>query len=349
MRRAIVLAVLCLAATGCAGTLSGGGGDVGPTGTRLDAKYVVYTRYLTGDRYEIWIARIDGGGKRRLAAGRSPRISPDGGWVVYQGGCDPVGDCRRLYLIASTGDVGGSWRQTAGMHAGLRTVGESSSPTEGVSSGSRSRQAGRTRSCAGTCNGAGVGASRRQATRSLTPSRDPDAAFTATSTSTSSGSAAARRVALRPTAVVPSLSGAPAGSPLRDLSITAAGVVWRINPDGTERRTVTGRTPARLLGHGITSLIPIAWSDDSRRLLAGLASEFGWVPFAVDPERGTMRKIDNYGYADLPDGLSRDGRYVLVSVGDVGSYDRTRVEIVEYGGGRGRVIERRAGEASWNL
>lgn len=122
-----------------------------------------------------------------------------------------------------------------------------------------------------------------------------------------------------------------------------------MDPDGSERRPITGRLPERILGQGITGLVPVAWSDDGRRLLAGLVNEFGAVPFAVDPKRRTIRKIGNYGYADWPDGLSRDGRSVLVSVGNIASYDATRVEIVPYTGGRGRVIARRAGEASWNL
>jgi dipeptidyl aminopeptidase/acylaminoacyl peptidase len=125
--------------------------------------------------------------------------------------------------------------------------------------------------------------------------------------------------------------------------------IWRMDPDGANRRTITGRVPQRLLGNGITGLVPVALSDDGKRLLAGLANEFGFVPFAVDPKRGTVRKVDGYGYADRPGGLSHDGQSVLVNVGDVGSYDGTRVEIAPYAGGPSRVIARRAGEASWNL
>ena len=99
---ATLVALVSLAATGHAGGPSGGAVDESVESAR-DAKYVAYTRYTSDDRYEIWIARLDGGGKRRLAAGRSPSISPDGRWVVYGGGCDSLGDCRRLYLIASGG------------------------------------------------------------------------------------------------------------------------------------------------------------------------------------------------------------------------------------------------------
>jgi hypothetical protein len=124
--------------------------------------------------------------------------------------------------------------------------------------------------------------------------------------------------------------------------------IWRINPDGTGRRTVTGRLPARLLGQGITGLVPVAWSFDGRRLLAGLQSEFGAVPFAVEPRSGTVRLIGTFDYDASPEGISRDGRTVLVSYGGFASDDDTRLEIVPYSGGRGRVIARRAGEASWN-
>jgi dipeptidyl aminopeptidase/acylaminoacyl peptidase len=104
VNRAIVSALLCLAAAGSASALAGGSSAAARTGgTQSDAKYVVYTRYLENDRLDVWIAHVDGSGKRRLAAGRSPQISPDGRWVVFRGGCDTYGDCRRLYLIASAG------------------------------------------------------------------------------------------------------------------------------------------------------------------------------------------------------------------------------------------------------
>jgi hypothetical protein len=85
-----------------------------------------------------------------------------------------------------------------------------------------------------------------------------------------------------------------------------------------------------------------------RALLAGLANEFGLVPYAVDPRTGSVHAIGEFGYHAWPQGLSRDGRLVLVTDNGVEVTRWTRIEVVPYAGGRGSVIARRAGEASWN-
>jgi dipeptidyl aminopeptidase/acylaminoacyl peptidase len=352
MRQAIVLALFCLAATGCARTLPGGAADIGQARTRFDAKFVVYTRYLTGDRLEVWIARINGSGKRRLAAGRSPRISPDGRWVVYNGGCDPSGDCPRLYLIAS---AGGRRRALAPDGSDVRW-----SPDSRRVVFANGRGLVRFEVATGRSDEIVRGNVQWGWSWSFSPAGD-EIAYSVARRGHCFGSnfdiyvvrvsgGTPRRLTTNGCSAFP-VWGTGGIAFARLISYRGWGrhEIWRMTADGTERRTITGRLPERLLGQGVTGLVPIAWSDDGRRLLAGLANEFGSVPFAVDPKRGTMRKIGNYGYADWPDGLSRDGRSVLVSVGNVASYDGTRVEIVAYTGGRGRVIARRAGEASWNL
>jgi hypothetical protein len=55
------------------------------------------------------------------------------------------------------------------------------------------------------------------------------------------------------------------------------------------------------------------WSADGRALLAGLANELGAVPYAVNPHTGSVRRIGGLDYSASPEGLSRDGRFVLVS------------------------------------
>lgn len=123
--------------------------------------------------------------------------------------------------------------------------------------------------------------------------------------------------------------------------------IWLVRADGGGRRLLT-KTPRSLLGQGIVGLVPVAWSSDGRALLAGLANEFGLVPFAVDPQTGYVSRIGNYSYHASPDGLSRDGRFVLVSDSGIEVTRHTRVDVVPYAGGAGRLIARRAGEASWN-
>jgi hypothetical protein len=90
------------------------------------------------------------------------------------------------------------------------------------------------------------------------------------------------------------------------------------------------------------------WSRNGQVLLAELANEFGGVPFAVDPDSGSVRRIGDYSYHASADGISRDGRFVLVSDRSIEVTEHTRIEVVPYPERTARVIERRAGEASWN-
>jgi hypothetical protein len=112
---------------------------------------------------------------------------------------------------------------------------------------------------------------------------------------------------------------------------------------------VTGRLPGRLLGSGITGLVPVAWSDDGRSLLAELGNEFGGPPYPVDPETGSIRQLGDFGFYATPAGLSRDGRFVLVVEGGLPETGaRLGLVIFPYDGGPGKPVATRAGEASWN-
>ena len=120
-----------------------------------------------------------------------------------------------------------------------------------------------------------------------------------------------------------------------------------MDPDGGNRRSLSGPLPARVLGQGISGLEPVAWSNGA--LLAGLINEFGSPPYAVDPQTKTLRQIGRFGFRGVAEGLSHDGRHVLVETGGVELVRTQHVEVVPFAGGEGRVISRFAGEASWNL
>jgi Tol biopolymer transport system component len=126
-----------------------------------------------------------------------------------------------------------------------------------------------------------------------------------------------------------------------------ASEIWLVDPAGGSLRSLSGPLPARILGQGITGLDPVAWSDDS--VLAGLINEFGSPPFAVDPRTRTIRQIGNFGFAGFAEGLSRDGRRVLVEAADMQRDRNQRVIVMPFAGGPERVIARFAGDASWNL
>ena len=61
-----------------------------------------------------------------------------------------------------------------------------------------------------------------------------------------------------------------------------------------------------------------------------------------------MRRIGDYSYHAQVDGLSRDGRNVLVGDGSVELDRHWRVDVIPNTGGRPRLVARYAGSASWN-
>jgi hypothetical protein len=126
-----------------------------------------------------------------------------------------------------------------------------------------------------------------------------------------------------------------------------ANELWLIDPDGGSPRSLSGPLPRRILGSGITGLTPVAWSGGA--LLGGLINEFGRPPYAVDSRTKTMRRIGDLGFGATADGLSHDGRRVLVEAGNLDGARNRRVLVLPFAGGKARVIARFAGEASWNL
>lgn len=342
LKRSIALVLLCLVASGCAGNSTS-------RDTKPSATHIVYTRYPGDGRYEVWIANVDGSKKRHLTAGNSPRISPDGRWVAYRAGCKPFDTCRSLALIASSGGKSRVLAERGGADA------QWSPDSKLVVFDNATRLVG-IEVATGHRYNVTPATWQQSWGFSFSPSGD-EIAYAVPRTGhcfgndvdiyvVNVGGGTPRRLTTDGCSAYP-VWGAGGIAFARLIQYRGWGrhEIWRINPDGTGRRTITGRLPARLLGQGVTGLVPIAWSDDGRRLLAGLQTEFGAVPFAVDPEHGTMRKIADF---DSPDGLSHDGRYVLVSNFGVASDDEKRVAVVAYSGGLGRIIARRSAGASWN-
>ena len=124
--------------------------------------------------------------------------------------------------------------------------------------------------------------------------------------------------------------------------------IWRIQPDGTGRATITGPLPKRLEGWGwhCIGLVPSDWSADGSALLAMLDCEGIGLVLAVDPQTGAIRAL---GEATFADGLAQDGQSALVQWGDerVGS-DREQIRIYPYAGGKPQLVLRGAMAPSWN-
>jgi Tol biopolymer transport system component len=318
---------------------------------KVAARWIAYTKYRAS-RDEVWISRIDGSGKRRLATGLASAISPDGRWVAFGGNCEPelTHYCPDLYVV---GTSGGKPRLLARRAAAEGAVvwSPDSARLAALRSVSDERRALITVAVA---SGDAVVLARGDATGfagwSFSPSGNEIAySLGADLYVADADGGSARRLTRDGTSGFP-VWGRDGIAFARFVPYRGWGrhEIWRIDADGTGRRTITGPVPRGLLGQGIEGLIPVAWSADGTRLLAALLNEFGGVPYSVNPSTGAIRRVGDYSFHAWPDGLSRDGRFVLVEDGGVELDDFQRIEVVRYGGGRIRVLARRAGAASWN-
>jgi hypothetical protein len=315
-------------------------------------KAIAYTKFLRGDKQEVWIARPDGSLKRRLAAGRLPALSPDGRWVAFEGACDPTRGCGDLFVVPS---AGGESRRLQGDVAQLEWSPDSRRMLvyHPVSE-----------------NGGRLLVLDRENPRRIVIARGSLNGWSFSPDGTQVAFSKERRA--KDDVYVVSANGGQAHRITHDGSsafpawtrngivfsrlISGPGIpnhgwgaheLWRMDADGSNRRSLSGPLPARILGQGISGLEPVAWSNGA--LLAALINEFGSPPYAVDPQTRSVRQIGRFGFRGVADGLSRDGREVLVETGNVELARTQHVEIVPFAGGKRRVIARFAGEASWNL
>lgn len=83
--------------------------------------------------------------------------------------------------------------------------------------------------------------------------------------------------------------------------------IWRIRPDGSGLRALTGPPPHE---PGIYGFDPIDWAPGERVLLAGLIDEWGDEAIRLDVATGRFEKLPGYAL-----GLSRDGRVALLTSG----------------------------------
>ena len=102
MKRALA-AVFCCLLAGCAWTDSR---EAEPPATTeaTQAPVARWMAYADYRRDEVWIARPDGRGKRRLVRGGSPAVSPNGRWVVFAARLgEPNVSYGDLWIVASSG------------------------------------------------------------------------------------------------------------------------------------------------------------------------------------------------------------------------------------------------------
>jgi Tol biopolymer transport system component len=310
---------------------------------------IVFSRYAKTP--SVWVANDDGSGARRLVAGSSPKISPDGQTVVYA----PNGEQAELRAIPASG--GPTRRILRNLTYGpmafspdnttvATTTGRFDTPQRlvlvDVATGTSRVIA------SGWFSGA-----------SFSPDGDRlvygravrDAAFSPSDVWSVPVAGGAPQNLTRdghstvpvwgPTQVAytrwsrPTGPNRKLGGPTYNLSL--------MNPDGTRMRRLTNDRVSYLL----TGLTPTAWSADGTRLLAQFGGQDTAYAVTVDPTTGRERVLGPKGESGLVGvALSADGSTVL---GTLGLLDEPgNVVTMPYAGGKPTVLARRANAPDWS-
>jgi Tol biopolymer transport system component len=331
-------------------------------------RHLVYEK-LIGDK-GIWIADVDGSLPRRLVPrGDLPAISPDGTWVTYSGECSEsdTSACDTLYIV-STSDTDKP-RRLSTVVSGTITWSQDSKRVVGESRGrllSIEVESGKSVEVAeGSFSGWSISPDGDQIVfaREEKPGGNLMSGFDVDLFVSDLDGGEPKRITESHDAAYPvwgpksiafskliSCHGAPGRPPTGCMNNTwGRHEIWRVEPDGSDRRPIVSPLPKRFHGQGYIGLVPLDWSEDGRALLAGLLNEWGRSPLAVDPETGDVRELAR-DQASEGLALSRDGEMALVEMIDnVGSYpESNNVLIAPYAGGKARVVAHGATGASWN-
>jgi Tol biopolymer transport system component len=352
LKRAALLAV-ALIAGGCGSVEKAGG----PAPVE---RHLVYEK-VAGER-GIWIADVDGSNPRLFVPdAQGPVISPDGKWVVYGALCSEPGasDCDNTYVVST--ELGAKPRLLAEQAFWPTTWSPDSKAIVAEHSLDVSRDAlvrvdvasGKEVTLArGEFRGWSIAPDGKQIVFALAHGDDPR-------------SLTGERIDL----YVANLDGRGEPNPITDTgdaghpvwgpkSIAYAKLIpykgygrneiWRIQPDGSGRTTITGPLPGRFLtppaAHCV-GLEPSAWSQDGAALLARWECEALGEAVAVDPQTGAIRSL---GEGTFTVALSRDGQFALVQWGDERAGSDQRVLIYPYAGGKPTIVARGAFGPSWN-
>lgn len=317
---------------------------------------IAFTKIHDPGQGEIWTARADGTGQRRLVRGVGPAVSPDGRWIAFHR-CRPDAMHCDLWLIPAMGGTARLvarkverpvWASTSDRIVAGRTLEVGDTALLSLDP----RTGGEREIARGFVTAWSVSPSGDE----VVYARDPTVNFDRPGWEDENLYIVGIDGGEPRQLTHEGFSGYPVWGPetiafARLIPYRGWGrhEIWRIDPDGGNRRTVTGRLPQRLLGSGITGLVPVAWSEDGESLLAALSNEFGGPPYAVELETGAIRQLGEFGFYATSAGLSRDGRHVLMLEGGLPETgDRLGLVIVPFGGGPGKLVATGAGWASWN-
>jgi hypothetical protein len=121
--------------------------------------------------------------------------------------------------------------------------------------------------------------------------------------------------------------------------------LFLMNPNGKAVKRLTSTKVAPLL----SGLSPTEWSANGSRLLAEFGGQDTTYAVAVNPTTGAERALTKereVGFVGTA--LSRDGRFVLGSLGGFEPGPGHKVVSIPYAGGKPKVLASNASEADWS-
>lgn len=303
----------------------------------------------------VWVAHDNGSGAHRLAAGTSPRVSPDGRTVVYMKvGGGPSYNPSLMVVAADAGRrsrrLARGWRDsfTFAFSPDSQEIATVLGPELGrrrlvvidLASGARRTIA----------TGYFYGVSFSPNGERLLYARSAGERYPPRSDIYSARLAggAPRRITDDHRSLYP-LWG-PKGGVVFVRMIDAGrrrygpkNELYTMNADGGHRRRLTHTHVGALL-QGLT---PTQWSASGRRLLAEFGGQDTSYAVRVNPRTGAQHALGGRRGL-LGTALSADGRRVLGSTGGPEPLGRHNVVSVAYGGGPAKVLARNALEPDWS-
>jgi hypothetical protein len=121
--------------------------------------------------------------------------------------------------------------------------------------------------------------------------------------------------------------------------------IWTMRPDGSRRARVTHLKVPRLLD----GLVPLQFDGAGDRLLAQFEGQDTTGTYTVDLASRRVRQLTVGRAAVSPGGIARDGKTVLVGVGQfMNPPSSGKVETIPFGGGPATLLVAHASDPSWN-
>ena len=311
---------------------------------------VVYVRGAA--TRSVYIANDDGSGARRLAAGDTPHLSPDGQAVIFVSGsseAQPVlrevpaagGDAKLLVKPIQFGSF--AW-SADGRYVAVESYRLNRTPNLVLID----RSTGATRVVAsGTFYGATFSPdstmllyARTSQKNALYPKSNLEVVPTAGGTPhVLFNDGRAQYPLWGPKQIVYDRWQKPArkqDGPKLNL--------WLVNPDGSGRRQLThDKVPFLLSG-----LTPIDWSADGTRLLTEFGGQDTAYVVTVNPATGAEKVIGKKSEGFLATALSKDGSTILGSSGGFEWPGPAHIVTAPYTGGRTTTLISRGDSPDWN-